>query len=418
MDNQNLSLTTSNCHTLFDNLVEAIIVFSDDGKVVFYNHAFNIMADQFKQQLITQVAHDKGPSTTVFWREDRLIKRTLLSEGFAYLIAPPRAEDSIAELTLKKLSNALEHSENMYVAAAEAIYQCLQWRWVAITRFRTPTRLEVLAFWDTNTKLDEYEFDLVGTPCEMVVDTKKFTFFSDVLSAFPNYQALHKMGAKTYAGLVYRGPDNQPLGHVMTMHDHRDVDFVLAEEVINIATLALSSHFQLHKATVQLKEVQQQVKIDTLTGVGNRHAYEDTLLSVNQQYSQNANNDWTIAIIDLDNLKPLNDNMGHNAGDSFIKLMATELGKIGRQTDMAFRIGGDEFAVIFNQSSSVFVSSLLDRFDKALHRVRLALQFPVGASVGLSFLSETQGDIDKWTSLADERMYENKRKKRDTLRTG
>lgn len=415
MNNQELLLEASSYHALFDHLIDGIIVFSDNNQVLFKNRVFETFSMDFKASLIDEAARGASPHTSVFWRADKLIKKIGLESGYAYMISPPRVESSIAEVTLKKLTDALEHSENIYVAAAEAIYQCLSWRWVAITRFRTPKRLEVLSFWDTNKKLDEYEYDLVGTPCEMVVDTNKFTLFSDVLSAFPNYQALHQMGVKTYAGLVYRGPDNQPLGHVMAMHDHRDVDFALAEEVINIATLALSSHFQLHKATVKLKEAQQQVKIDSLTGIGNRHAYADALAKVETEFNANQDGDWTIAIVDLDHLKPLNDNVGHNAGDNFIKLMAVELSKIGRQSDIAFRIGGDEFAIIFTQSSNVFVSSLLERFNKALERVRLAMRFPVGASVGLALLSEVDGNIDAWTALADERMYKNKKANKVSL---
>lgn len=415
MNSKALSLKSSSFFALFDHLIDGIIVFDRDNQVVFKNRVFDLLPDEFKRSLINEAERGASPHTSVFWRADKLIKKIGLDDGYAYMIAPPRIESSIAEVTLKKLSDALEHSENIYVAAAEAIYHCLGWRWVAITRFRTPKRLEVLSFWDTNQKLDEYEYDLVGTPCEMVVDTNKFTLFSDVLAAFPNYQALHEMGAQTYAGLVYRGKDNQPLGHIMAMHDHRDVDYTLAEEVINIATLALSSHFQLHKATVKLKEAQKQVKIDGLTGIGNRHAYADAIEQVSNQYSIDDDKDWTIAIVDLDNLKPLNDNVGHNAGDNFIKLMAVELSKIGRQTDLAFRIGGDEFAIIFTQSSSVFVNSLLERFQKALDRVRLALRFPVGASVGLAFLSEAHGNIDAWTALADERMYKNKKAKKASI---
>lgn len=402
-------MNSSGVFALFDHLIDGIVVFDSNNDVVFENRVFSLLPDDFKQPLLGEAKRGASPHTLVFWRADKAIKKIGLENGYAYMISPPRVESSVAEVTLKKLSDAPENSENIYVAAAEAIYQCLGWRWVAITRFRTPKRLEVLSFWDTNQKLDEYEYDLIGTPCEMVVDTNKFTLFSDLLAAFPKYQALHDMGAQTYAGLVYRGPDNQPLGHVMAMHDHPDVGYSLAEEVINIATLALSSHFQLHKTTAKLKEAQKKVKIDELTGIGNRSAYASAMEEVAEKYSQDNSNDWTIAIVDLDNLKPLNDSVGHNAGDNFIELMAFELNKIGRQTDLAFRIGGDEFTIIFTQSSNVFVSSLMDRFNKALERVRLAMQFPIGASVGLAILSEVEGDLEAWTALADERMYEHKK---------
>jgi diguanylate cyclase (GGDEF)-like protein len=417
LKNLEILLNASSCQELFAQLVDGVIVFSAKNQIIFKNKAFDLLNEDFKKSIIEEASIGASPATSVFWRTDKAIKKVDLNPGFAYIIAPPTIDNSIAQNTLKKLSQALKHSDNIYVAAAEAIHQCLSWRWVAITRFRSANRLEVLSFWDTNTKLDEYEYDIVGTPCEMVVDTNKFTIFSDVLSAFPNYHPLHQIGAQTYAGLVYRGHDNQPLGHIMAMHDHRDVDFTLAEEVINIATLALSSHFQLHKTTIKLEEAQKKVQIDGLTGIGNRHAYTDALAQIAKQYSAIDDKDWTIAIVDLDNLKPLNDSLGHNAGDNFIKLIAIELSKIGRQTDDAFRIGGDEFAIIFTQSSSVFVGSLLERFNKAIDRVKLTMNFPIGASIGIAFLSEVSGNIAAWTGLADERMYQNKKARKASVQT-
>jgi GGDEF domain-containing protein len=54
----------------------------------------------------------------------------------------------------------------------------------------------------------------------------------------------------------------------------------------------------------------------------------------------------------------------------------------------------------------------MGRFIKAVERIRLALKFNVGASIGLATLAEVDGDIEKWVSLADSRMYEEKQSKR------
>ena len=404
-------LTADNFAHLLDNIPDAVVAFDASGVVAFFNRSFELLDDTVKDSLINEVKDVGAPNTSVFWRHDSLVKKVVLTNGFAYLISPNKAESSVAEATLRKLTNALEDSTDIYYAAAKAIYECLSWRWVSITRFSSPNKLEVLASLDNNKKVDLVEYEWVGTPCQLVVETNRFTFFSDVVDAFPAYTGLKEMGAQTYAGLVYRGSDNQPLGHVMAIHDHRDVDFTLAEDVINIATLALSTHFQLHRTTAKLKEAQEQVSIDCLTGIGNRHAYEEALRRVKQKVSEGEQH-WSLAIVDLDNLKPLNDNVGHNAGDSFIQLMAVELNKIGRPGDMAFRIGGDEFAIIFEQSGEGFVNSLMGRFIKAVERIRLALNFRVGASIGLAALAEVDGDIEKWISLADSRMYEEKQSKR------
>lgn len=410
---EKLVATVSLYEQLFNHLHEPLCVFDTDDNEVFSNSIFVAMGSDFKQDMLQQWANRKTKALKHCWVNNRLVRFAEFANGYAFIVNDTDKENSIAEVTLRKLSEAMKHSDDIYAATAEAISECLPWRWVAITRFKSKHRLEVLTFLDNHEKMQETEYDIVGTPCEMVVDTNSFTLFSDVLAAFPNYQSLHEMGAKTYAGLVYRGVDNQPLGHVMVMHDKRDVDFTLAEDVISVSTLALASHFQLHNAKSQLKEVQEQAKVDALTGIGNRLAYDSILNYVESTQHLQRAHDWTIAIIDLDGLKPLNDNVGHNAGDQFIRLMATELDKIGRQDDHAFRIGGDEFAVIFSQSTPAFISSLIGRFSKAIHRVRTAMQYPVNASIGFASLSEAENDIEKWIALADQRMYRNKKSKKD-----
>ncbi|GEA13377.1 GGDEF domain-containing protein [Alteromonas sp. KUL49] len=418
MPSEYIPLSQQCCFKLFDSLVDSIVVFDSEGKRVYSNKVFDNHSDSFKQTVVAEAKLHASPEATTFWKDEKLIKQVDLDDGFAYIISPARMETSIADSTLKMLSNALEHSDNVFDAAVEAIYESLGWRWVSVTRFLSKDRVEVLSSWDTNKRTDNYEFSVLGTPCEQVVNTNKFIQFDDVISAFPTYQPLHDIGAKVYAGLVYRGADNQPLGHIMVMHDHKDVDFVLAEEVISVATLALSSYLQLHKTNNKLREVEAKANIDGLTGIGNRHAYQEAMKQVSKDYLIQGKGEMTIAVLDLDNLKPLNDKFGHAAGDKFIKLMASELSQIGRQSDCAFRIGGDEFAVIFSEYSEEFVEQLKQRISEITQRVSEQLSYNVGASVGFSSLSEVNGDVVRWASLADERMYEAKKLKAVESYTG
>ncbi|TDF38245.1 GGDEF domain-containing protein [Alteromonadaceae bacterium M269] len=386
-----------------------------DSKLLYKNDAFEQLSHNQKNGILTHVVRSRDLQSEVFEFGSKLIRRILLEEGTAFLVASEYSKESVSERTLREITAATTQTENIYFAAAQAIFKCLSWRWVVITRFTTPARLEVLAFLDNGQRVDEYEYDVAGTPCERVVNTNRFTMYSDVSMAFPNYSALEDIGAKTYAGLIYRGTDNQPLGHVMAMHDDRDVDFTLSEDVIGVATIALSSHFQLLKTTSQLREVEVQAKVDCLTNIGNRSAYQDKLNEVSQFVESKPESNWTVAIVDLDNLKPLNDERGHDAGDRFIQLIASELSRIGRVEDHAFRIGGDEFAVIFSQSTPTFTSALYNRFEKIIERVRLALDFHIDASIGCATVSEVEGNVNACIKLADERMYKMKHAKRKFL---
>lgn len=406
----NISQTSS--YELLNHTSDAVAIFDKTGDMIYCNNRFHKLDLQLQKSLLVDAKLAEPHFDSVCWQSKRLIKYVDLNPGFALYISPERKHQTAAEHTLKVLMQALEDGSDIYESAAKAIQSCLKWRWVAITRFSAPDRLEILSFIDKQSPLDKFEYDVAGTPCEMVVNSNKFTVFSDLQHVFPNYEALKEMGAQTYAGLIYRGKDNQPLGHIMAMHDSPDVDFGMTADVINIATIAMSSQFQLHSTVSQLQTAEKQVRSDGLTGIGNRLAYEDALSQVEESYRSRSNQDWTIAVIDLDRLKPLNDNQGHAAGDTFIKLMASELANLGRESDLAFRTGGDEFAVIFSHNSQNFINVIMSRFNQALQRIRANLQFNIDASIGFASLRDVNGDVSRWTKLADERMYEDKNKNR------
>jgi diguanylate cyclase (GGDEF)-like protein len=410
-------MDSDSCLPFWESTSDAIILLGKNLQVSYRNPAYSLLAADFKNNFLEKVTSSKRAVRNDFMFEDQEIKYIAHPLGDVYLIRLQHSFKSVGELTLGQLIQLGRTSEDAYVAAAQAIQNSLGWRWVAVTRFKENGRLEVLSFIDQNKVLENFEYDLVGTPCEAVVDTEIFTYFEDTKEVFPDYETLTKLGVQTYAGLVYRDPNGHPTGHVMAMHDEPDVDFKRAEEVIDIVTLVLSSYFQLYRATAQLKDARACANQDELSGIGNRRAYENMLESMTVDYQKRQFESWTIAVIDLDKLKPLNDLVGHDAGDTFIKLAALEFDKLGRETDRAYRIGGDEFVIIFSHSSPEFIQSISRRFIEAMSRIRTALKYPVDASIGLASLNETAGDIPQWVRLADSRMYEDKRKKSMGVKT-
>lgn len=413
-----MSLNQSNLSALLpllDQISDATVMLNSTGKVIYCNRVFDKLPEQFRQSLLNHANERFATLPSFFDYLGYKVKVVREQLKTSLIIDMSYSHRTLSVFTLKHMTDLLKESDDIYYAAAKAIQDSLGWKWVAITRFRQEGKLEVLSYLDDYQKLDNFEYDIVGTPCQTVVDTNRFTIFEDVTMAFPNYQALHDLGVETYAGLVFRGPNGIPIGHIMTMHDEKDVNFAQAEEVIDIATMALSSHFQLRNANDQLEEVKTLADTDSLTGIGNRSAYEKALHNIHHDFKKRVYDDWSIAIIDLDNLKPLNDSLGHNAGDQFIRLMAVELSQLGRLTDSAFRIGGDEFALIFSQNAMPFIESFLLRFQNAVRRISKLLDFPVGASIGFASLSETRGNTEQWVQLADQRMYRDKQNKRQVV---
>jgi diguanylate cyclase (GGDEF)-like protein len=82
---------------------------------------------------------------------------------------------------------------------------------------------------------------------------------------------------------------------------------------------------------------------DELTGIRGRRAFNETLLSLDQQYA--------IGIVDIDHFKKFNDTYGHDVGDQVLSMVASRLSHVGG-TGQAFRCGGEEFAIVFPNSSA------------------------------------------------------------------
>lgn len=95
----------------------------------------------------------------------------------------------------------------------------------------------------------------------------------------------------------------------------------------------------------QFQEMSQQAMYDSLTRLGNRHYYLESLKKAIATASRH-NNALSLVVLDLDNFKMLNDVYGHTFGDSILSKFGQLLTTAIRDTDQAFRIGGDEFVVL------------------------------------------------------------------------
>jgi len=121
-------------------------------------------------------------------------------------------------------------------------------------------------------------------------------------------------------------------------------------------------------------------------------------------------------MIDINGLKKINDNYGHETGDNLIVLSCNMIRGCSRSTDIFCRIGGDEYVIICPTDSKEAYSRLLERIRKAeiktflkvINKNNIEEQLPVFLSIGVA--SSTESDIHDVLKLADKRMYEDKKK--------
>lgn len=145
-------------------------------------------------------------------------------------------------------------------------------------------------------------------------------------------------------------------------------------------------------------------RIDSLTGLANiRALYSSAGLAI--AACRRNSRPFTLAYIDLDNFKCVNDRYGHSRGDALLRDVANILINSLRVTDMAARVGGDEFVVCLPDTSESQARPLLERIRAALEVVFPKGECAISASIGAYSWDVPPESVDEMMSTADQIMY-------------
>ncbi|MCZ6458645.1 MAG: diguanylate cyclase, partial [Gammaproteobacteria bacterium] len=150
----------------------------------------------------------------------------------------------------------------------------------------------------------------------------------------------------------------------------------------------------------------QKAHFDDLTGLINRHAFEDRL---REQISRSWRGEkGAVMFIDLDDFKKVNDTEGHKAGDRLLIEISKRLAAALREVDTIARLGGDEFAVIVpGCDDEKSVSRLCERIIKSLTKPIVVdrMEHTVGASIGVALFPDDGRAVEELVMKADSAMY-------------
>ncbi len=167
------------------------------------------------------------------------------------------------------------------------------------------------------------------------------------------------------------------------------------------------------QALQRLGKMLALTRTDHLTGISNRHAFDQSL---SQNFCEEGNciDQLTLFLIDLDGLKRVNDCYGHVKGDELLKLFASSLAALESDSLAAFRLGGDEFTLLVRREKAPAVVEALARIERDIRESG----FPdTGISYGISHASES-GSAEEMLVAADSRMYQNKVSRRQARESG
>ncbi|MFH1078854.1 MAG: sensor domain-containing diguanylate cyclase [Pseudomonadota bacterium] len=167
------------------------------------------------------------------------------------------------------------------------------------------------------------------------------------------------------------------------------------------------------------KRMEEEIKAlaitDQLTGLYNRRGFI-TLSEQQLKIAGRTDSRLLLLFADLDGMKWINDNLGHLKGDEALVGVAKILKKVFREADIVARVGGDEFAVLALGTPWEYPDLLKDRLQQQidLHNCSQNRDYHLSLSIGIAESDPSSVvSIDDLMFLADERMYENKKSKKD-----
>jgi len=196
-------------------------------------------------------------------------------------------------------------------------------------------------------------------------------------------------------GVVHTtGPDNQPLG---------------ATQVAQISALAAQAGARIGTLRV-FQQTQLQANTDALTGLINRRTFENEARNLLRERRP-----FTLAMADLDHFKHLNDTYGHEAGDRALRQFAETLRATLRSDDLVCRYGGEEFVLLFPDTTVTQAAALLEHVRTSLATAAATGDSPaVTATFGITS-TDMAPSLEELLRIGDRALYTGKNNGRDQI---
>lgn len=251
---------------------------------------------------------------------------------------------------------------------------------------------------------------LRGTLADLVDRTREDeSLIIDDASSWPDLKAVSLPGTRSMLIAGHVREDDLRIALVATSTEAGAFDrndAVYLRGLVQVAALALRNA-RLYE------ETREAAERDSLTGLKNRRLFWSELGW--QLSSASEQRPLALAVMDVDDYKQVNDTHGHAVGDRVLRHVADRLSRSVRQTDTAYRIGGDEFALIMPRTDRERALTVIRRATFAVKRSRLDLPLP-SLSAGVAVAPFDAQDGDALFSAADAAMYISKRGGKATSR--
>lgn len=227
------------------------------------------------------------------------------------------------------------------------------------------------------------------------------------IPAYASAPILRQVPIRAYVGVPIALSDGTLFGTLCAIHPLGRPDEILKEKELvellaSMLSSILNSELRVAEESRRRERLEMEVLVDPLTGLANRRAWNE-LLAREEERCRRYGHPAALLMLDLDDLKEVNDAAGHAAGDALLVGAAAALREAVRDADVVARLGGDEFGIIAVECDVTGAEQLLKRTRDALDRRG------VRASVGVALREPNRGLGRAWEE-ADRLMYQQKRR--------
>jgi len=170
----------------------------------------------------------------------------------------------------------------------------------------------------------------------------------------------------------------------------------------------------LSQLKVQLGNEQNLARTDALTGLLNVRGFTEQAEMLFGLAARRGR-PVVLAYIDLDNFKKVNDERGHSEGDKVLRIVSDRISSSLRVTDVAGRMGGDEFAIVLPEVDEAGARIVIDTLRRVLLREAEIQGWPISFSIGVVSFDTPSSSLDEAISIADALMYQVKESGKDNI---
>ncbi|RUO44302.1 histidine kinase [Aliidiomarina taiwanensis] len=305
-------------------------------------------------------------------------------------------DDINAELVFRKLADTLAHSgqRNFFQLLVERLESILKVDHVMLSEFTYDTlHARTLQVRSKNQWLDNFSYQLQGTPCGQVQPGDPLFINHGICQLFPDDRVLKELEAESYMGMAILSPDGKPIGVLCILQNSPMSHAEIGREVLRIAVAQISAEFERKRNEARILELAFQ---DKLTRLPNRSKLHEHLAHVVEQ-SPHTQGAIGLIIIDLKRFKEVNYTYGHIMGDKLLVAVAGRLkSQLGADLFVA-RQASDEYAVIDTDASLPKMRQLVEQVNRVFSEpfTIMQTQLEVEVNIGASLLPHDSDTADE-----------------------